>query len=75
MNQGQGKPVCEDSDIEIRYQRAQTIIQGYTTQNLVQNDAVFPHWIEETGCFWYERSYQIHRAAAQINPIKSLQYR
>lgn len=43
-----------------RYRRAQTLIQGYGTKSLVQNDSIFPHWIIDTNntstnCFWYER--------------------
>ena len=58
MNQHEENFANTVSNMEARYKRAQTLIQGFTTQNLVQNDAVFPHWIEETECFWYERAYR-----------------
>ena len=45
--------------IEARYQQAQALIQGFTTQELVQNDTIFPTWIEGTDCFWYERAYKV----------------
>ena len=46
-------------DIEERYQRAQGILQGYCTNSLVQNDSIYPHWIEGADCFWYERKTHI----------------
>ena len=42
--------------IEARYQRAQTLLQGYGCNKLIQNDSIFPYWIEGTDCFWYERT-------------------
>ena len=39
-----------------RYQRAKTIIEGFSSKSLVQNDSLFPQWIEDTNCFWYERT-------------------
>ena len=45
-------------DITGRYQRAQALINGVGTQNLVQNDTLYPVWIEDTECFWYERFYR-----------------
>ena len=45
--------------IDERYQRAQTILQGFCTDKLVQNDSIFPYWIEGTDCFWYERKTKI----------------
>ena len=38
-----------------RYQQAQAITQGILSKKLVLNDAVFPHWIESSDCFWYLR--------------------
>ena len=46
-------------DINDRYQRAQAILQGYCTDELVQNDSIFPFWIEGADCFWYERKTKI----------------
>lgn len=46
----------EPQPIEARYQRAQSILQGLGTNQLVQNDTLFPHWIDGTDCFWYERT-------------------
>lgn len=42
--------------MEQRYQRAQALLQGLGSSKLVQNDSLFPHWIEDTDCFWYERT-------------------
>ena len=38
-----------------RYQQAQAINQSLLSGRLVLNDAVFPHWIDGTTCFWYQR--------------------
>ena len=35
------------------YEQAQKIFQGYLSTHLVKNDAVYPHWIENSHCFWY----------------------
>ncbi|MDB9953560.1 S9 family peptidase [Porticoccaceae bacterium] len=60
-----------DSDllsIESRYQRAQEILQGLGSSQLVQNDAIFPYWIEGTDCFWYERITKLNKeSSADIN--------
>ena len=42
--------------MEARYQRASKLLKGMYTSDLVQNDILFPHWIEQTDCFWYERA-------------------
>ena len=43
------------------YQRAQAVLQGLGTKSLVQNDTLFPHWIENTDYFWYERAIKIDK--------------
>ena len=45
--------------IDARYQRAQTLMQGFFTRSIAPNATLFPVWIEGHDCFWYER---------QINP-------
>ena len=42
-----------------RYQRAQTLMQGFFTHNIVPNSTVYPVWIEGADCFWYEREIQV----------------
>ena len=44
-----------NNDIVARYEQAQMFMQGIMTKSVVMNDAVFPHWIEESHCFWYIR--------------------
>jgi dipeptidyl-peptidase 4 len=42
-----------------KYQRAEAMIQGYfgtPKQKLVQNDKLYPYWIDNTDYFWYERT-------------------
>ena len=43
------------NDILSRYELAQSLIQGIQTNRIVLNDTVFPHWIENSYCFWYIR--------------------
>ena len=43
---------------EQRYERAETLLQGFTSDQLVRNDRVFPCWIESSDSFWYERKTQ-----------------
>ena len=38
-----------------RYEQAQSLLHGYLSSKLVLNDAIFPHWIIGSNCFWYER--------------------
>ena len=40
------------------YLRAQAFMQGYDTQNLIQNDNIKPVWINDSDCFWYTRTYK-----------------
>lgn len=58
MTEQHTKDIIEDtSAIEARYKRAQSIMQGFTTQSLVQNDDIYPSWIEGTNSFWYQRTF------------------
>lgn len=43
------------NDILARYEQAQMLMQGILTNKQVLNDAVFPHWIKDSQCFWYKR--------------------
>ena len=47
------------NDISSRYRQAQALLQGLLSKRLVLNDAVFPHWISNSDCFWYECEIQI----------------
>jgi len=42
-------------DIFAKYEQAQILLQGLLSKRLVLNDAVFPHWIGDSDCFWYQR--------------------
>ena len=44
------------AEMEARYHRAQTLMEGAWSQTLVRNDNVQPQWIEQSECFWYQRS-------------------
>lgn len=50
--------VLERKDIltmEERYQRAQNLVQGIWTDKIALNDTIYPIWIGDSDCFWYER--------------------
>ena len=53
MNDQQDKQ--NDQTMAARYQRAKTLMEGFLSKSLVQNDAIFPTWIDQNH-FWYERS-------------------
>ena len=58
MNTPQPSEDCSATEREARFQRAMKLLQGYGTQSLVKNDTLFPHWIENTDCFWYQRTHE-----------------
>ena len=68
-------PTITALEMEARYQRAQTLIQGYTSTSLVQNETIYPQWIEsstsadkeETDYFWYERAYKTGKEYHLVN--------
>ena len=41
--------------IEIRYQNAQNLMQGILTKSIGFNTTLYPIWIGNSDCFWYER--------------------
>ncbi|MDA7853126.1 S9 family peptidase [Porticoccaceae bacterium] len=45
----------DNNAMEARYQRAQALMHGMHTKNIALNATLFPHWIGESDCFWYER--------------------
>lgn len=46
----------KDEAMDARYDRAATLLRGMHSTELVKNDILFPHWIENSNCFWYQRS-------------------
>ena len=42
-----------ENTILSRYEKAQTLLQGWLTTQITKNDVVYPHWIEGNHCFWY----------------------
>lgn len=45
----------ENKTVEARYQRAQTLLGGFGSTQLVQNATLYPVWIGDSDNFWYER--------------------
>ena len=50
--------VTKDPAIESRYERAQTLMQGAWTKSIAFNTTAVPHWINQSGFFWYEREFK-----------------
>lgn len=48
--------------IQSRYQRAQSLLQKYTANQLVLNATIYPVWIGESQCFWYERNHWLEES-------------
>ena len=38
-----------------RYQQAHQLLQGIMTRRVILNDGIFPHWIGDSPCCWYQR--------------------
>ena len=54
----------DKNDIANRYEYAQNIMQGIWTDKIVFNDRVYPIWIGESDCFWYERTTKLEQGDA-----------
>ena len=61
MSDSQSNISVEASGMEARYQQAESLLQELSTNNLVLNDTLFPHWIENTDFFWYERATKLDK--------------
>ena len=65
----------DPESMEARYQRAANIMQGICTTKLVRNATLFPVWIAESNCFWYEKQqkdgkqYRLVNADAAQNTV------
>jgi dipeptidyl-peptidase 4 len=66
----QAEPIATTA-IEERYRRAQALEQGFLSRSIAINTGLFPHWIGESDCFWYEhetrtgRDYRLVDATAR----------
>ena len=56
--------LCDSQSRECHYLSAQAFLQGYASQNLIQNDNIKPVWIKGSDCFWYTRTYKIESDSA-----------
>ena len=69
------KNTITPQEMESRYQRAQSLMQGMFTKTSAFNTTLIPHWIGDSDCFWYEREFKIGKefrlvdAAAGSNDI------
>ena len=48
-------------NIFLRYLRAQHLMQSDGNCSLVANATIFPVWLEDSSCFWYERAIHIEK--------------
>ena len=61
--------------VQTCYEKAQTIVNGALSTQLVRNDCVFPHWIKNSHCFWYQkdrpegREFRLVDAGAASNEL------
>ncbi|MDC0000570.1 DPP IV N-terminal domain-containing protein, partial [Porticoccaceae bacterium] len=50
-----------------RYEQAQTLLQGVLNTHLVKNEAVYPHWVENSHCFWYLKDAENGKQFRMVN--------
>ena len=63
-NTPQTNPSPETQTMTERYQRAQHLLQGIWTDNIAFNDTIYPIWIGDSDCFWYERTTKTGQGAS-----------
>ncbi len=56
-----------NSTILSRYEQAQTLLQGVLNTHLVKNETVYPHWIENSHCFWYLKDTENGKQFRMVN--------
>lgn len=57
--------------MEAKYNRAQILLQGIYTENIVLNATLFPVWIGDSDCFWYERQTKEGKEYRLVNAKKA----
>ncbi|MDB9952698.1 S9 family peptidase [Porticoccaceae bacterium] len=63
------------SEMETRYQKAQSLAQGVCSKTVAYNTTLYPIWIGDSDCFWYERErkkgkeYRLVDANAESNHV------
>lgn len=58
------------ADMQARYQRAQSLMQGMFTKSIAFNTTLVPRWIDDSECFWYEREHQIGSEFRLVNAVE-----
>ncbi len=56
-----------NNDTQSRYQQAQALSQGQLTTNIIKNDVILPHWINDSKSFWYVRNGEKGREFVLVN--------
>lgn len=75
LEKGENYNHINEEDIKGKYQRAQSLLAGMLTNKIARNATLYPHWIETSDCFWYEREledgkqYRLVDAKAATNEI------
>ena len=68
MTDSTGENTLKNAEMmETRYQRAQVLMQGIWTNKLTLNTTVFPIWIDDSDCFWYERQLKNGKQYRLVN--------
>ena len=59
----------------VRYERAQILMKGIYSKKFILNNTLFPTWIGDSDCFWYEREsrngkeYRLVNAKTATNEV------
>ena len=61
------KNESNDSSMEARYQRAQTLMQGVWSKTVAFNTTLIPRWISNSDCFWYDREHKNGKEFRLVN--------
>ena len=57
-----------------RYQRAEALEQASFTETLVKNAVIYPNWIGNSHCFWYQRSSSKGKQFRVVNASETTNY-
>lgn len=64
----ENQPETTDNlNMKARYQKAQTLMRGIWNKSVVRNATVFPTWIGQSDCFWYERQLKDGKEYRLVN--------
>lgn len=68
-NDNLNKATITAQEMEARYQRAQSLMQGMFSKRMAFNTTLIPHWIDSSEYFWYERELKIGKQFRLVDAI------